>query len=29
MGFLSNLKGVIYKLDFFYTAELLRYREEP
>lgn len=29
MGFLRNLKNVIYKLDFFYTAELLRYREEP
>lgn len=29
MGFLSNIRGVIYKLDFFYTAELLRYREEP
>ena len=29
MGFWSNVKGVIYKLDFFYTAELLRYREEP
>ena len=29
MGFFSNIKGIIYKLDFFYTAELLRYREEP
>ncbi len=29
MGFLSNIKGVLYKMDFFYTAELLRYREEP
>lgn len=29
MGFLGNIKGVLYKMDFFYTAELLRYREEP
>ena len=29
MGFLGNLKNVLYKMDFFYTAELLRYREEP
>lgn len=29
MGFWKNLREIIYKLDFFYTAELLRYREEP
>jgi hypothetical protein len=29
MGLFSSIKGAVYKLDFFYTAELLRYREEP
>lgn len=29
MGIWSGVKNVLYKLDFFYTAELLRYREEP
>lgn len=29
MKFISGLKSFIYKADFFYTAELLRYKEEP
>lgn len=29
MRFWSNLKTVIYKLDFFTTSEVLRYKEEP
>ena len=29
MGFCRGLRTVVYKLDFFYTAEVLRYREEP
>ena len=29
MRLLSNSKKFIYKMDFFYTAEVLRFKEEP
>ena len=29
MGCWGKVKNALYKMDFFYTAELLRYREEP
>lgn len=29
MGFFRSLKNFVYKADFFYTTELLRYKEEP
>lgn len=29
MGVWGKVKNMLYKLDFFYTAELLRFREEP
>jgi hypothetical protein len=29
MKLLRSIKGFFYKCDFFYTAELLRYKTEP
>ena len=29
MKLLHNFKKAIYKLDFFYTAEVLRFKDEP
>lgn len=29
MGLWRNAKKVIYKMDFFFTAEVLRFKEEP